>query len=108
MIAAMLSRELKRPVSMKLVQHAFHVMGWTMPQMTKKQLIGATHEKPKPTGINEDWESDITYIWCDIDRWCYLFIYVRFPLLSLLAFFRYCSPTGTYSAACRSLLSFEL
>jgi hypothetical protein len=36
-------------VNRKLVQHAFHVMGWTMPQMTKKRLIGATHEKPKPT-----------------------------------------------------------
>lgn len=73
MLAAVLSKELGRPVNRKLVQHAFHVMGWTTPQMTKKQLIGATHEKPKPTGINQDWESDMTYIWCGIDRWCYLF-----------------------------------
>jgi hypothetical protein len=42
MLAAVLSKELARPVNRKLVQHAFRVMGWTMPQLTKKQLIGAT------------------------------------------------------------------
>lgn len=73
MLAAVLSKELARPVNRKLVQHAFRVMRWTMPQLTKKQLIGATHEKPKPTGINQDWETDLTYIWCGVDRWCYLF-----------------------------------
>ncbi len=74
MLAARLSKELGRPVSRKLVQHAFRIMGWTIPQMTKKQLVGATHEKPKPTAINQDWETDLTFIWCGInDRWCYLF-----------------------------------
>lgn len=74
MLAARLSKELARPVNRKLVQHAFRIMGWTMPQMTKKQLIGATHEKPKPTGINQDWETDLTYIWSGVDDgWCYLF-----------------------------------
>ena len=64
MLAARLSKELGRPVNRKLVQHAFRMMGWTIPQMTKKQLIGATHEKPKPTAIDQDWETDMTYIWC--------------------------------------------
>lgn len=73
MLAAVLSKELGRPVNRKLVHHAFRVMGWTFPQMTKKQLIGATHEKPKPTAINQDWETDMTYIWSGVDRWCYLF-----------------------------------
>jgi len=73
MMAARLSKELHRPVNRKLVQHAFRIMGWTIPQMTKKQLIGATHEKPKPVSINEDWEADFTYVWCGVDRWCYLF-----------------------------------
>jgi putative transposase len=73
MLAAVLSREMGRPVNRKLVQHAFRILGWTMPQMTKKQLIGATHVKPKPTGINQDWETDFTYVWCGIDKWCYLF-----------------------------------
>jgi transposase InsO family protein len=73
MLAARLSKELGRPVNRKLVQHAFRIMGCTMPQMTKKKLIGATHEKPKPTTRNEDWEADFTYIWCGIDRWCYPF-----------------------------------
>jgi hypothetical protein len=61
MLAAVLSKELGGPVNRKLVQHAFRVIGWTFPQMTKKQLIGATHEKPKPTAINQDWETDMTY-----------------------------------------------
>jgi hypothetical protein len=66
-LAARLSKELGRPVSRKLVQHAFRIMGWTIPQMTKKQLIGAMHEKPKPTAINQDWETDLTFIWCGIN-----------------------------------------
>ena len=73
MLAARLSKGLDRPVYPKLVQHAFRMMGWTIPQMTKKQLIGATHEKPKPTAINQDWETDMTCIWCGAGRWCYLF-----------------------------------
>jgi len=65
---------LGRPVSRKLVQHAFRILAWKVPQMTKKQLVGATHEKPKPTGINQDWETDFTFVWCGVDdRWCYLF-----------------------------------
>jgi hypothetical protein len=39
MIAAKLSKELGRPVNRKRVQHAFNIMGWTTPQMTKKQLM---------------------------------------------------------------------
>jgi putative transposase len=73
MLAARLSKELGRPVNRKLVQHAFRMMGWTIPQMTKKQLIGAAHKKPKPTAIDQDWEADFTYVWCGVDRWCYLF-----------------------------------
>lgn len=73
MMAAYLSKDLHRPVNRKLVQHAFHVMGWTMPQMTKKEILRAKHRVEKPTGINHLWEADLTYIFCGIDRWCYLF-----------------------------------
>jgi transposase InsO family protein len=73
MIAAYLSKDIHRPVSRKLVQHAFHVMGWTMPQMTKKQILRAKHRVEKPTGINQLWEADLTYIFSGVDGWCYLF-----------------------------------
>ena len=73
MMAAYLSKTLHRPVNRKLVQHAFQVMGWTMPQMTKKQILSAKHRLEKPTGINHLWEADLTYIFCGVDGWCYLF-----------------------------------
>jgi putative transposase len=73
MMAARLSRELGRPVNRKLVQHAFRVMGWTMPRMTKRQMLGAKDRATRPTEINQLWQSDLTYIWCGSDGWCYLF-----------------------------------
>ena len=51
-LAAVLSKGPGKPVNRKLVPHAFRVVGWTLLRMTKKQLTGPTHEKPKPTGID--------------------------------------------------------
>jgi len=74
MMAAYLSKEIGgKPVNRKLVQHAFRIMGWNMPQMTKKQILRAKDKMQKPTGINQLWQSDMTYIFCGVDRWCYLF-----------------------------------
>jgi transposase InsO family protein len=73
-IAAMLSRRLGRRINRKQVQHAFRLMGWTKPQTTKKELIRSTRKRPpKPTDINQQWQTDITYVWCELDGWCYLF-----------------------------------
>jgi putative transposase len=73
-IAAMLSRQLGRRINRKQVQHAFRLMGWTTPQTTKKELIRSTRKRPpKPTGINQQWQTGITYVWCEADGWCYLF-----------------------------------
>ncbi len=73
MMAAYLSKEIGRAVNRKLVQHAFRIMGWSMPQMTKKEILQAKDRVEKPTGINQLWQSDMTYIFCGVDGWCYLF-----------------------------------
>ena len=73
MMAALLSKEIGRPVNRKLVQHAHEIMGWNMPSMTKKEILRAKDRVEKPSGINQLWQSDMTYIFCGIDGWCYLF-----------------------------------
>ncbi|MGI0091186.1 MAG: IS3 family transposase [Nitrososphaerales archaeon] len=73
MMAALLSKEIGRPVNRKLVQHAYEIMGWSMPRMTKKEILRAKDRVEKPTGINQLWQSDMTYIFCGVDGWCYLF-----------------------------------
>jgi putative transposase len=73
MMAALLSKEIGRPVNRKLVQHEYQIMGWSIPQMTKKEILRAKDRVKEPSGINQLWQSDMIYIFCGIDGWCYLF-----------------------------------
>lgn len=74
MMAAHLSKELGRPINRKLVQHAYRVMGWITPQLTRREVLKAVSDKiPKPTAINQSWQTDLTYIRCGIDGWGYMF-----------------------------------
>ena len=74
MMAALLSKKLGRPVNRKQVQHAYRVLEWNMPRMTKSDVLGKASDKiPKASGINESWQTDLTYIRCGIDGWGYLF-----------------------------------
>lgn len=74
MMAALLSKELGRPVSRKVVQHAYRMMGWITPQMTKNEVLKRVSDKiPRPTDVNQSWQTDLTYLKCGVDGWGYLF-----------------------------------
>jgi putative transposase len=74
MMAALLSKELERPVNRKQVQHAYRMMGWIIPQLTRNEVLKYVSDKiPKPTEINESWQTDLTYIHCGVDGFSYLF-----------------------------------
>ena len=49
-----------RPVNRKAVKHAFRLLGWNRPQLKKRDLIKASDRAPKPSGINQLWEADMT------------------------------------------------
>jgi len=73
-MAATLRRELGRPVNRKRIQRIYRYLGWIQPQKSKKQLLRAAYERrPKPTKPNELWETDLTYVFCGVDGWAYLF-----------------------------------
>ena len=40
---------------------------------TKKEIIWTNKMIPEPDAPNQFWESDMSYIWCGIDGWCYCF-----------------------------------
>jgi len=74
MMAALLSKELRRPINRKQVQHAYRMMGWIAPRLTRNEVLKSVSDKiPKPNGINQSWQTDLTYIRCGIDGFGYLF-----------------------------------
>jgi len=72
-MAATLSRKLGRPVNRKQIQRIFHKLGWIEPAKTKNEIIRSNKKILKPTAPNQLWQTDMTYLWCGIDGWCYLF-----------------------------------
>jgi putative transposase len=72
-MAAMLSRDLGRPVNRKQVQRIFRILDWIEPSMKKSEIIRALANPVLPTRPYELWEGDMTYIFCGVDGWCYLF-----------------------------------
>ena len=58
----------------KAVQRIMSAMGWSLP-VRKSERAFACSERIRfiPTAPDQLWETDITYVWCGNDRWCYLF-----------------------------------
>ena len=72
-VAAQLSRELETPINRKRVQKIFRELGYTEPAKTKSEIIRARDKAPKASRPCELWQTDLTYIPCGVDGWCYLF-----------------------------------
>ena len=73
-MAAMLSKELGRPINRKQVRRIFYALNWLKPAQKKSDIIRNSARKPiLPSGPAQLWEADMTYVWCGIDGWCYLF-----------------------------------
>jgi len=72
-MAASVSRELDIPVNRKKIQRIFHKLGWIEPAKTKKEIMKSGRVLFQPAAPNQLWQTDITYVWCGIDGWCYCF-----------------------------------
>lgn len=72
-VAAMLTREPGVPVNRKRVQRIFRKLGYSTPSRTKREIIRSKEKPVRAERPNEVWEVDMTYIWCGIDGWGYLF-----------------------------------
>jgi putative transposase len=72
-VAAQLSRELGVPINRKRAQRIFRTLGYTEPAKTKNEIIRAADKTPKASQPCELWQTDLTYIPCGVDGWCYLF-----------------------------------
>ena len=72
-MAAAISRELQTPINRKRIQKIFRKLGWIEPVKTKKEIMRSGKKLLRATAPNQLWQTDITYIWCGIDGWCYCF-----------------------------------
>lgn len=72
-MTAMLHRELNIPINRKRVQRIYHALKWIEPSKKKSEIIRSSIKLVRATRPYELWESDITFVWCGVDGWCYLF-----------------------------------
>ncbi len=72
-MAHQVTRQIGTSVNRKKIQRIYRNLGWIEPRKTKSDIIKSASKLFKPTRPNELWETDITYIWCGKDRWCYCF-----------------------------------
>lgn len=72
-MAAMLRRELRVPVNRKRVRRIYQALNWIEPAKKKSEIIRSAAKLVVATRPYELWETDLTYVWCGADGWCYLF-----------------------------------
>ena len=72
-MAAQIKRETGIVVNRKQLQRICRKIGYIEPQKTKNDIIRTKHKLFKPKAPNQLWETDITYIDCGIDGYCYSF-----------------------------------
>ena len=72
-MAAQVSRELGLSVNRKQIRRIFHKLGWIEPAKTKNDIIKSARVLFKASSPNQLWQTDITYVWCGVDGWCYCF-----------------------------------
>ena len=72
-MAVQITRDTGTATNRKQVQRIFRKIGYIQPQKTKNDLVHTGRRLFKPKAPNQLWETDITYIWCGIDGWCYCF-----------------------------------
>jgi putative transposase len=72
-VAAQLTRDMEVPINRKRIQRIFRIYGYVEPSKTKNDIIRAKDKAPKPSRPYELWQTDLTYVWCGIDSWGYLF-----------------------------------
>ena len=72
-MAAMISREYGVTVNRKQMQRIYRKLGWIEPKKSKNEIIASSRKPFRPTAPNQLWQTDMTYIWCGIDGWCYCF-----------------------------------
>ena len=103
-MAAQISRETGVSTNRKKIQRIYRKIGWNEPQKTKNDIIRASRRKRfRPTGPNQLWETDITYIHCGRDGWCYCFnvldVFTR--KWAAYMFDTAARPTPRFSPSCR-------
>jgi len=106
-MAVMIKRKTNIAVNRKKMQRIYRKMGWISPKTAKNEKIAAAYkhrEKPDyvPTAPNQLWETDITYIHCGRDGWCYSFNVVDVFSRRWLAYVF--SPVATKHQAIESIL----
>ena len=72
-MAAQIKRETGIVVNRKQLQRIYRKIGYIEPQKTKNDIIRTKRKLFKPEAPNQLWETDITYIDCGIDGYCYSF-----------------------------------
>ena len=73
-MAAQIARKTGNPINRKKIQRIYRKIGWIVPKISKSDIQNHRAAKLfKPSGPNQIWQTDITYIHCGVDGWCYCF-----------------------------------